>query len=121
MAWKYHGRVGDSPLIGAGMYCDNAVGAAAATGKGEAVIRIVGSYLVVELMRQGKSPQEACEAAINRIAETQPDFKDFQVGFIALNKIGEVGSYCMQQHFQYAVYADKKNELIDSKFLMKAK
>lgn len=116
MAWKYHGRVGDSPIIGAGLYVDNAVGGAAATGKGEAVIRIVGSYLVVELMRQGKSPQEACEAAVKRIVESQPDFKDFQVGFVALNKYGETGSYCIQKGFQYVQYKEKKNELFDSKY-----
>ena len=116
MAWKHQGRVGDSPIIGAGLYSDNAVGAATATGKGEAVIRIVGSYMVVELMRQGKSPQEACEAAVRRIISSQPDFKDFQVGFIALNKYGETGSYCIQKGFQYAVYKDKKNELFDSDY-----
>lgn len=120
MAWKHQGRVGDSPIIGAGLYSDNAVGAATATGKGEAVIRIVGSYMVVELMRQGKSPQEACEAAVRRIISSQPDFKDFQVGFIALNKFGETGSYCIQKGFQYAVYKNQKNELFDSDYEVKS-
>ena len=112
LSWKLHGRVGDSPIIGAGMYVDNSAGAAAATGKGEAVIKIAGSFLVVELMRQGKSPQEACELAVQRIAEKQ-NYKDFQVGFIALNKNGETGAYSIQKGFQFAQYDDEGNRLED--------
>jgi L-asparaginase/N4-(beta-N-acetylglucosaminyl)-L-asparaginase len=114
LAWKYHGRVGDSPIIGAGLFVDNEVGAASATGKGEAVIKIAGSHLVVELMRNGKSPAEACKIAVERIAQKQKDYKDFQVGFIALNKQGEYGAYSLQTGFEYALYLNNKNELIKS-------
>src|SRR5690606_13025698 len=86
MAYKLHGRVGDSPIIGAGLYVDNEVGAATATGVGEEVIRIVGSHLVVELMRQGHSPREACKKAVERIIARNPvNAKKVQVGFLALN------------------------------------
>ncbi|TAL70085.1 MAG: glycosylasparaginase [Bacteroidetes bacterium] len=115
LAWKYHGRVGDSPIIGAGMYIDNEVGGAAATGKGEAVIKIAGSFLIVELMRNGKSPQEACELAIERIIKNQSDYKDFQVGFIALDKKGRYGAYSINNGFQFALYRNKQNQLLDSK------
>ena len=93
-AWKMHGRVGDSPIIGAGLFLDNEVGAAAATGLGEAVIRTAGSAMVVELMRQGKSPEEACKEIVERIHLKHKNHKDMeylQVGFIALNKNGEYG------------------------------
>lgn len=101
MAYKMAGRVGDSPIIGAGLYVDNEVGAATATGLGEAVMRSVGSFLVVELMRQGLSPTEACRAAVERIAKAHPDHHNFQVGFIALNKAGETGAYCIQPGFSF--------------------
>lgn len=103
MAWKLNGRVGDSPIIGAGLYVDNEVGAATATGTGEAVIRAVGSFLVVEKMRQGHSPQEACRLATERVIEKNPAWKHVQVGFIALDKQGRVGGYCIQPGFDYAV------------------
>ncbi|MEO0471997.1 MAG: N(4)-(beta-N-acetylglucosaminyl)-L-asparaginase [Bacteroidota bacterium] len=103
-SYKLHGRVGDSPIIGAGLYVDNEVGGAAATGWGEAVIRVVGCHLVVEFMRQGNSPQRACELAVERVISKNPDYRDIQVGFIALNKNGEVGGYCIQSGFDYAVY-----------------
>lgn len=80
-AWKMHGRLGDSPIIGAALFVDNEVGGACATGLGEAVIKMVGSHLVVELMRQGLSPQEACQAAVDRIIKKQKNYKDLQVGF----------------------------------------
>jgi isoaspartyl peptidase/L-asparaginase-like protein (Ntn-hydrolase superfamily) len=118
LAWKMHGRVGDSPIIGAGMYCDNEVGAAAATGKGEAVIKICGSFLIVELMRQGFTPKEACIEAVRRIVRGQKDYKNFQVGFIALNKQGETGAYSINTGFQYALYEKGKNQLIDSEYLV---
>lgn len=107
MAFKMHGRVGDSPIIGAGLYVDNEVGAATATGHGEEVIRVTGSFLVVELMRQGYSPQQACEQAVQRIYHKlklrNGNIADTQIGFIALNKQGEYGSYCLQPGFNYAV------------------
>ncbi|WP_222435478.1 N(4)-(beta-N-acetylglucosaminyl)-L-asparaginase [Allorhodopirellula solitaria] len=104
LAWKLPGRVGDSPLIGAGLYVDNEIGAASATGVGEAVIRAVGSFLVVELMRQGNSPQEACRLATERVIAKNPEWKSVQVGFIAIDKLGRVGGYCIQPGFDYAVY-----------------
>lgn len=121
LAWKYHGRVGDSPIIGAGMFCDNDVGAAAATGKGEAVIKIAGSHLVVELMRQGKSPQEACEDAVLKIAQKQPDYQDFQVAFIALDKKGRYGAFSLQEGFEYALTIAGKHTMNKSGFFIKTK
>lgn len=115
MAYKLHGRVGDSPIIGAGLYVDNEVGAATATGVGEEVIKIVGSHLVVELMRQGHTPQDACKMAIERIVKRDASkARQIQVGFIALNKNGEYGGYCLQKGFSYAVCSgNEKNILID--------
>ena len=104
MAWKLRGRVGDSPIIGAGLYVDNEVGAATSTGVGEEVIRNVGSFLVVELMRQGRSPQAACVEAVRRIIRRKPDgARDLQVGFLAINRRGEVGAYAIQSGFSYAL------------------
>ena len=118
-AWKLHGRVGDSPIIGAGLFVDNEVGGACATGWGEAVVRVVGCHLVVEFMRQGNSPEEACRLAVERVISKNPDYKDIQVGFLALNKHGEHGSYCIQSGFDYAVYdTDGGNRLIDAKSRM---
>lgn len=123
MAYKMHGRVGDSPIIGAGLYVDNEIGAATATGHGEEVIRIAGCHLVVELMRQGKSPQKACEEAVSRIVKLtknrNKNLKDIQVGFIALNKKGEYGSYCVQGGFNYAVNDSYGNKLVDADFFLK--
>jgi N4-(beta-N-acetylglucosaminyl)-L-asparaginase len=116
MAYKMHGRVGDSPIIGAGLYVDNEIGAATSTGVGEEVIRIVGCHLVVELMRQGKSPQDACREAVARILKKNPDkAKNIQVGFLALNKNGDYGAYCLQKGFTFAVHDQSGNNLHDSK------
>jgi N4-(beta-N-acetylglucosaminyl)-L-asparaginase len=116
LAWKLHGRVGDSPIVGAGLYVDNEVGAATSTGMGEEVIRSAGSFLVVELMRQGRSPQEACREAVLRIVRKRPQApKDLQVGFLALNRLGEVGAFAIQKGFTYAVCdAGKLDALLDS-------
>ncbi len=123
MAFKMHGRVGDSPIIGAGLYVDNEIGAATATGHGEEVIRIAGCHLVVELMRQGKSPQKACEEAVARIVKLTKnrgkELKDIQVGFIALNKKGEYGAYCVQGGFNYAVNDNSGNKLVDAAYFLK--
>lgn len=123
MAFKMHGRVGDSPIIGAGLFVDNEVGAATATGHGEEVIRTVGTHLVVELMRQGRNPQQACKEAVERIVKiTQKrgkNLKDIQVGFIAINKKGEYGSYCIQDGFNFAVYDEKGNRLEKPEFALK--
>jgi N4-(beta-N-acetylglucosaminyl)-L-asparaginase len=121
MAYKMRGRVGDSPIIGSGLYVDNAVGAAAATGQGEDVIRIAGASLIVELMRQGMSPKAACRTAVERVARIKGDkARDIQVCFIALNNRGEYGAFALQKGFNYAVCAaDGKNELFDSEYLLK--
>ena len=104
LAYKMNGRVGDSPIIGSGLFIDNEVGGAVATGMGEAVMKSVGSFLIVELMRQGMRPQEACEEAIRRIVEKNDNHKDFQVAFIAMNTRGEIGSYCIHKGFSYAKF-----------------
>ncbi|MCA6437305.1 MAG: isoaspartyl peptidase/L-asparaginase family protein [Bacteroidota bacterium] len=123
MAYKMHGRLGDSPIIGAGLYVDNEIGAATATGHGEEVIRIAGSHLVVELMRQGKSPQQACEEAVQRIIKLtksrNKNLNDIQVGFIALNKKGECGAYCIHSGFNYAKYDSSGNSLINATYSVK--
>jgi N4-(beta-N-acetylglucosaminyl)-L-asparaginase len=117
MAYKMHGRVGDSPIIGAALFVDNEIGAATSTGVGEEVIRIVGSHLVVELMRQGNSPQQACELAVARIVKNQPQkSKEIQVGFLALNKSGEYGAFALQKGFTYAVYSNEvPNKIFEAK------
>jgi len=119
LAYKMHGRVGDSPIIGAGMYCDNEVGGAVATGMGELVMKTLGSFLVVELMRQGKTPQEAVEEAILRIVKKIPDYKKFQIGYLALDKDGNVGAYSLHKGFNYAKYAQNKSALIDADYYLK--
>ena len=117
MAFKMHGRVGDSPIIGAGLFVDNEIGAATATGLGETVLRTCASFLVVELMRQGKSPQKACEEAIKRIVKKNKGETDFQVGLIAVNRKGIVGAFAVQKGFQYAVCREGKTVLFDAKYL----
>ena len=113
LSWKMHGRVGDSPVIGAGMFVDNEVGGCCATGVGEAVLKTLGSFLVVELMKQGASPQEACEEAISRIIKNQK-YKDMQIGYLAINKQGEHGAYAVHPWFNYALYQNGENKMIDS-------
>ncbi len=110
MGYKYAGRVGDSPIIGAGLFVDNEVGGATATGVGEEVVRTVGSFLIVELMRQGKSPQEACEEGVKRIMAKNKDRNDFQIGFIAVNKKGETGGYCIHPGFSYSMFTKEGQE-----------
>jgi N4-(beta-N-acetylglucosaminyl)-L-asparaginase len=121
LAFKIHGRVGDSPIIGSGMYVDNEVGAAAATGRGEAVIKTCGSFLVVELMRRGLSPEKACKEALERIIKKSGGNPDFQVAYIAVNKDGEIGAMSLQKGFEYALFADGENRLIKSKYLVEPK
>jgi N4-(beta-N-acetylglucosaminyl)-L-asparaginase len=118
-AWKLHGRVGDSPIIGAGLFLDNDVGAAAATGLGEAVIRTAGSAMVVEIMRQGASPLEACKEVVNRISKihkNRSEWEYLQVGFIALNKNGEHAGYSLKKGFNYALHDSKNQMMIDAKY-----
>lgn len=113
-AYKIPGRVGDSPIIGAGLFVDNEVGAACATGMGEAVIRIAGSHTVVELMRQGHDPQSACEMAVERIIKKHEDLTNLQVGFIALDKFGNYGAYSVYAGFNVAVNRSEEGELKDA-------
>ncbi len=103
MAWKIHGRVGDSPIIGDGLFVDNEVGGATSTGVGEEVMRNCGSFLVVELMRNGMGPTAACKAAVERILKRKPEARHEQVGFLALSKSGEVGAWAIQKGFSYAL------------------
>ncbi len=117
--FKLRGRVGDSPIIGAGLYVDNEVGAVVATGQGEDVIRVAGASAVVEYMRQGKSPKEACRLVVERIQRIKKEkAKDIQVCFIALNKNGEHGSYALHSGFNYAVQTTEGSKLIESPFSM---
>ncbi|MES1219531.1 MAG: N(4)-(beta-N-acetylglucosaminyl)-L-asparaginase [Bacteroidota bacterium] len=116
MGFKMRGRVGDSPIIGAGLFVDNEVGACTATGQGEDVIRMSGSHTVVELMRQGLSPEAACKKAIERIIKIKKDkAKDIQVAFLALNKKGEIGSFAIQKGFSYAVKNEGMEKLVVGK------
>jgi len=113
LAYKMTGRVGDSPIIGSGLYVDNEIGGAVATGLGEEVVKTVGSFLIVELMRQGHSPQKACEIAISRIV-TKNDYRSFQVGYIALNKQGDTGCYSIQKGFSMTICQSNNNVNIKS-------
>jgi N4-(beta-N-acetylglucosaminyl)-L-asparaginase len=120
MAFKIHGRVGDSPIIGAGLFVDNEVGAATSTGVGEEVIRICGTHLVVEFMRQGNSPEMACRKAVERIVKRDPKkAATLQVGFLALNKKGEYGAYSIQKDFVFCVKSNGEEKIYPSKFLVK--
>ncbi|MDR9366181.1 MAG: N(4)-(beta-N-acetylglucosaminyl)-L-asparaginase [Balneolaceae bacterium] len=116
LKFKMHGRVGDSPIIGAGLYVDNEVGAATATGMGETIIKVCGSFLIVELMRQGRTPQEACEEAIDRLLQKTPFETDseLQVGFLAIDKNGDHGAYAVQSGFTYAIQHQEGNSIENS-------
>ena len=118
MAFKHPGRIGDSPIIGAGLFVDNTVGAATATGEGEVVMRTLGSFLIVELMRNGLSPQQACEKGIQRLTDTVKIHPQMQVGYIAVSKTGEVGAYALRPGFQYALQTSEGNRLIDVSSLL---
>lgn len=122
VAWKMHGRVGDSPIIGAGLFIDNEVGAVACTGLGEAVIRTGASTVVMEMMRAGKTPQQACEIAthrIHRVHKNHRDMKYLQVAFIALNPQGEHGAFSLRGGFQYALADNNGNQLHDAGYILK--
>jgi N4-(beta-N-acetylglucosaminyl)-L-asparaginase len=119
LAYKMHGRVGDSPIIGAGLFVDNEIGAATATGIGEEVIKICGTHTIIELMRQGLSPEDACKKAIERIAKRNGrNAGNIQVGFIALNKNGEYGGYSTISGFDYAVTTKAGEKLVQAKALI---
>ena len=114
--FKMRGRLGDSPIIGAGLFVDNEVGACTATGQGEDVIRVAGSHSVIELMRQGLSPEAACKKVIERIVKIKGEkVKDIQVAFLALNKKGEVGSFSIHKGFNYALRNEEGEKLVKAK------
>ena len=114
--FKMRGRVGDSPIIGAGLFVDNEVGACTATGQGEDVIRVAGSHSVVELMRQGLSPEAACKKIVERIVKIKGDkVKEIQVAFLAVNKKGQVGSFAIHPGFEYAIRTNEMEKLVKSK------
>lgn len=115
-AYKMHGRVGDSPIIGAGLFIDSEVGGAVATGLGEAIIRIAGSHTVVELMRNGYSPQEACKEAVRRIILKHKDLSNLQCCFLALDKNGNVGSYSVYNGFNYALKDVQNEKMVDAEY-----
>ncbi|MHB1921281.1 MAG: N(4)-(beta-N-acetylglucosaminyl)-L-asparaginase [Chitinophagaceae bacterium] len=117
MAYKMHGRVGDSPILGDGLFVDNEIGAATSTGVGEANMRICGTHTVVEMMRLGHSPQESCRIAVERVVKKDYAFaKSIQLGYLAINKHGEVGAFCLQKGFNYALYSHQiNNRLFDGK------
>ena len=124
LAYKMHGRVGDSPILGAGLFVDGEVGACSATGLGEYVLKSQTSFLVIELMRHGKNPQKACKIALERIKEKYLDKnKDlhFQVGLVAISVDGEYGGYSIAPGYQYAMHDGKENILADAPYLMKFK
>ncbi|MEO6315405.1 MAG: N(4)-(beta-N-acetylglucosaminyl)-L-asparaginase [Chitinophagaceae bacterium] len=119
MGFKMRGRLGDSPIIGAGLYVDNEVGAVTSTGQGEDVIRICGSHTVIEYMRQGLSPEMACKKAVQRVIKIKGDkAKEIQVAFLALNKKGEVGAYAIHKGFSYAVKSNAGEQLVKAKYFM---
>lgn len=118
LAFKMPGRVGDSPIIGAGLFVDSEVGAATATGMGEIVLKTLGSFLIVEFMRQGFTPQEACVKAILRIVNKIDKYKDFQVGFIAISKTGEVGAYSIHEDFRFTISEEGSTSIISSESLL---
>jgi isoaspartyl peptidase/L-asparaginase-like protein (Ntn-hydrolase superfamily) len=112
MAFKYHGRVGDSPIIGAGLYVDNEIGAAGGTGVGEVIMKTLGSFSIVENMRHGYSPQEACEEAVQRALKKVRDARKHPIYYIALNKAGEYGAYGTDANFKYALFTKEKGNTL---------
>ncbi|MCD6354245.1 MAG: N(4)-(beta-N-acetylglucosaminyl)-L-asparaginase, partial [Prolixibacteraceae bacterium] len=119
MGYKLPGRVGDSPIIGAGLFVDGEIGGAVATGTGELVMKTLGTFLVVEFMRHGMSPGRACEEAVKRIAKKIPDYENYQVGFIAMNKNGYYGSFCIQPGFNFAIKTSEFTGMKDAEAWLK--
>jgi isoaspartyl peptidase/L-asparaginase-like protein (Ntn-hydrolase superfamily) len=120
LSHKLPGRVGDSPLIGAGLYVDNAAGAAGGTGVGEEIIRAGGTLLIVEAMRAGRTPQEACEEAVRRVnaLAVRRGVHPAKVAFLALSPKGQVGAACTAlTNFEYAVARPGKVEMVKAKEL----
>jgi N4-(beta-N-acetylglucosaminyl)-L-asparaginase len=122
MAFKMRGRVGDSPIVGAGLYVETDVGAATSTGVGEEVMRVAGTARVVASMRAGRSPQEACEEVVHHIAKLRGEaIKGMQVGFLALDPKGRVGAFCLLPGFTYAVTDSQgATQVLSSRSLFKS-
>ena len=123
LSWKIPGRVGDSPIIGAGQYCDNEVGAAGSTGRGESNIKVCGGFLTVEHMRRGMKPTDACLETLKRVvAATEPRLLDergrpkFGLNFYAVNKRGEFGSASLYPS-RYAAHDGTEAKLRDTAYL----
>lgn len=115
MAFKMRGRVGDSPIIGAGMFADNEVGAAACSGLGEILLRTLGCYQVVEEMRRGAHPQKAAETTIRRIVQKYPEIcQKNQVGFVVIDVKGRHGAYAIHPGFNFALYQNEQNLVFES-------
>lgn len=120
LAFKMAGRVGDSPIIGAGLFVDNDYGSCVATGLGEKVLTSLASFLVVELMRNNYSPEDACKEALNRIIKKEPNKPDFQVALIAIDKKGNHGGYALYSGFNYAFCGAHEVKLFETKFFYNA-
>jgi len=119
LAFKMRGRVGDSPIIGAGLFVDNEIGGATATGMGESIIKVAGSHLIVELMRQGYEPDEACKEAVKRIVKKDPNYENIQVGFLALRRDGAIGGFALRKGFNYALMTSgDNNKMVDARFMI---
>lgn len=116
MAYKIHGRVGDSPIIGAGLFVDGDAGGACATGVGELAIRTAGSHTVVELMRQGRTPEEACHEVVLRVQRKHKELADMQIGFLAIRADGAFGGWGLRKGFSYALRTTDRNELVPAPF-----
>ena len=120
VAFKWPGRVGDSPLIGCGLYADNDVGAAVATGQGEEIARTCGAYAIVEKMRQGKSPREACEAVVQHLIARVPASRPFQMAYLAIDKTGAYGGASARSGFSFAATGERENRLCEGRFFIEA-
>jgi N4-(beta-N-acetylglucosaminyl)-L-asparaginase len=120
LAFKMRGRVGDSPIIGAGLYVDNEVGAAVSTGVGEEVIKVCGTHMVIEAMRHGIAVEDACKMTCEKIVKrhTAQEIKDIQVAFLAINKKGQPGAYAIHKGFSYALRTNSDEKMVTSKYFM---
>lgn len=121
LGFKMHGRVGDSPIVGAGLFVDGGIGAATCTGLGETVMKTLTSFLAVERMREGDTPQAACEAAIRRVVEKNPNPESYQVGILAISRDGRSGAYAVQRGFDYARSTLEQTVLLDSPSLLETR
>lgn len=123
LSYKLPGRVSDSAMVGCGLYADNEAGAAVATGLGEVIARVCGSFLIVERIRGGASPQDACEEAVRRILKMNPSLSErdrsVQAAFLAMDRDGQVGAAAIRSGFQYTVCRNGVHELQSGKSLLK--